>query len=486
METDPPRSNNDGQNAQSEFRAIRAKSRDLLHKIQTRLGQIDPDLFPTETSRSAHRLLAHAVQTLGRSEHLAWSDPAVLYNRLFTLNALVDQIEASNIDKIAWPIVSYCDELWTVFFPDVTAPRIFYTITAEHNYFIVSFSQRIRKALSSLLPDREIDMLLKGPTVYCLSLASLEHQNLPLYANIPHEFGHAIHDHYINDLVDLQTKAFDSILTSLAHQLDAQKASQDVADTLAMILQKCGEELFSDLVASLLVGPAFFLSLYEMSWGLFKTEWRIVLADVPQEMFAYPSYAFRLECVRAHSQTDGLESALQAYRAADVPHWVSPFESIRMTSQQDSVRVRPDHRVERNILTRILTQNLPALKRCYGDFLSRCSRFLSGKLTRDSADLAGDEVAELLRRIENDIPPNILPDGSLRGQPASFQGILNAASILRINTLMSLPKPDTGSYDMALVKKLNKIDRLSAKAFEVSYIQKEYDRKMGRDGNSES
>jgi len=93
------------------------------------------------------------------------------------------------------------------------------------------------------------------------------------------------------------------------------------------------------------------------------------------------------------------------------------------------------------------------------------------------------EIAKLLLRLQHDIPPNIIPDASLLGKPASFQSVLNASALYRMHLLVNMEEKNADE----LAHCMGKVERLTAKSFEVTYIQQKYnDWENNRNsGNSE-
>jgi hypothetical protein len=87
------------------------------------------------------------------------------------------------------------------------------------------------------------------------------------------------------------------------------------------------------------------------------------------------------------------------------------------------------------------------------------------------------DVAKLIDRLDNHIIPNIVPDVSrpLLGKPASFASVLTASALLRIQVLASTAQ---GSPEDRF-KRLRTLERLTAKALEVSFIQHKYNREVG-------
>ncbi len=67
--------------------------------------------------------------------------------------------------------------------------------------------------------------------------------------------------------------------------------------------------------------------------------------------------------------------------------------------------------------------------RCWNEFLTTDMK------EKEFPAVSPEEVFQLLRRLEMDILPNIIPDNTLLGIPASFSAILNASAIYRIHVL---------------------------------------------------
>src|SRR5438046_1857433 len=157
--------------AKDEDSAILVKSLSLLTKMKSRLSAIDSSRFPTEQSRGAVVLLGEVLGKLADPALRAPMSPPVLYNTLFRIQELIDVLDRSASAQIAWPVVQYCDALWTDLFP-AGSPRIFYSSTPAHNYMIFPFTETLVRYLDPILPRHVIDALCTNTKLYCLQLAS--------------------------------------------------------------------------------------------------------------------------------------------------------------------------------------------------------------------------------------------------------------------------------------------------------------------------
>jgi len=200
--------------------AILAKSLSLIERTLADLDRIDHWHFPTTSSRLGVEMLRRALEQLSKPANLVPVDSPALYSRLFAVQELVEILERSSSDRISWPLVSYCDEIWRTFFGD-QQPKLFYTLTREHNYSILRFTEHLRGLLDGLLPAATVDSVIRNEDLYCLELSSTEDANLPLYANIGHEFGHAIFDYHVSETVGVFRGALQQALDSIHGALQA-------------------------------------------------------------------------------------------------------------------------------------------------------------------------------------------------------------------------------------------------------------------------
>ena len=203
---------------------VLAKSIALIQKTKKRVEQVDDAEFPTPSSKEAKVLLLSTLDALADKTFLPAMNPEALYNILINIQGLVEQLEASENAHISWPLVSCCDSLWNQLFPKGEA-QIFYSVMTEHNYGISSFSLNLKRLIEIVLPPSQIKKILNGQTLYCLQLASLEDENLPLYANIGHEFGHALfwsEDTVISKILENECSDVFKLIVDDLKQIDKQ------------------------------------------------------------------------------------------------------------------------------------------------------------------------------------------------------------------------------------------------------------------------
>lgn len=452
-----------------------SKSLALIQKTKKRVAQVDGNEFPTPSSEQARALLLQTLNAFGDSAFWPAMNPEALYGALIQIQSLVEQLEASNSAHISWPLVSYCDHIWKQLFPKGEA-QIFYSVMKEHNYAIGSFSYQLKSLIEKVLPPSQTSKILKDQNLYCLQLASLEDENLPLYANISHEFGHALYWFSEKTILNLLAQECNDVYKLIVGELSANPALTPKRKTkAAWIIKGIATELFCDLIGFLISGSAFILSLHELTWGADQGIWSARLGPTESHTCAYPSFRFRLHCLRKVERALTFETeAKKAFKGLErnkVLELTSCLSSIPTDHSTDRVDISalsdPDN--DRVAIESAIKKYLTPLKEGLVRFINRCwSEFLTTDMKdKEFPSVTAEDVFQLIRRLEEDILPNIIPDDTLLGTPASYSAILNASAIYRIH-LLSTSKPE-GIY-----QDIQKVERLTAKALEVSYIQREF------------
>jgi hypothetical protein len=414
---------------------------------------------------------------LGDEAHWKVMSAESLYSTLIRLQDLVTAVEASTSDNISWPLVSYCDHFWNLLFSkkDVS---IFYSVFKEHNFGISSFSARLRSLLDTLLPPAVIDKMIGTHTIYCLQISSLETDNLPSYANIGHEFGHALYWEHGTEIVKIVADEAAPVLTALVASLPPGSAAS-ASKRCTLIIHRIAMELFCDLVGVLVVGPGFLLSLHEMGWGSSQNTWSLSLSPKDAETRAYPSFAFRLAAVKGALPADCYKAELPQ-KLSDAFGAGTPLASAHLCVTDmvtdhslDIISATPSVDRDAAPLEATFTKHLTPLKAALDKALDRFKKEILSPFTQlpEFAPVLEQDIYELIRRLEADILPNIIPDGSLLGKPATFAAVLNACALYRMHVLTTRT-PTEGPEPMSI--KLSKVDRLTAKALEVSYVQHEF------------
>jgi hypothetical protein len=451
--------------------AALAKALLFLDRLKNRVRQLDSELFPTDASRDVKKLLLTTFDRLAERSNDPRLDPIAFLNVALRLHDFVALLERSSNSLIPWPVVRFCDRIWGELFQSSNL-RVFFSTHPYHNYGIMPYSRNLRQALK---PVARIGPLWQPDgDILCLLLASLEEDNLPSYANIAHEFGHVAFELHQKHAY----RIWKDISRSLADKLSMQNSRilppDDINSRMTKlheVLWSITEELVADCVASMLLGHSFFLSLTEMSLKAYANVWSAVLSPA---VSAYPSYRFRLETVKERLGFDTFLSAVQAQLNVLISEDESNIVRIAypepLTLGQDRFDVVPKEHQFEPALQELLHNNLVELTACLRLFADQMWDHLKQVVPNHMSDIDPNKIAELVLRLEMDTPPNIIPNGTLLGEPASFLNILTASSLYRLS-LLTAPSPRIRDDATATVRK---VERLANKAIEVSYVQREY------------
>jgi hypothetical protein len=455
-------------NVDFESKAILCKAVSLIDKMVDKLKRVDALQFPTRSSEDARDLLLDAFEAIQKPATLDSVLPSVLYTNLFSLQELVESVCRSSTTSISWPLVNYCDDLWIRLFK-TNAPNLFYSLTQVHNYTIVCFSDQVAKYLNGILGKPRIEELVKDRRIYCLGLPSSEDANLPLYANIGHEFGHAVFDQDSAGIFQILSQIAWPLLNA-AHWTSERPDSNPNSPYFLQIIKKLGIELFCDVIGAHLMGPAFYLSLFEMFWGRNdKLAWDMSLSADESLTRAHPSPAFRLALVERWLSFKAFFSET-ATKVAELSPQSPKYSLSNLAVSLDQHLVDPVYVKSRcgnkdDVLEGV-KQHLDELKGALSEFAAKCNVEIDRWCPDHTSLCDSAQVAKLLLRLESKILPNIEPN-SLLGSRASFPAILVAAALYRLQLFAQRNIVDVS-------QQTDIVERLTAKAMEVTYVQQEY------------
>jgi hypothetical protein len=452
-----------------------SKSYILSRRVLSRLESLDSDSFPTPHTESACRFLGEALKAVADPSTLEDKEPVDVHGFVTIVHEIVELIEESSSGRMAWPLTNFCDEIWTKLFPS-GGPELFYIHAPEYNYFVAPFSSGLLHELENVLPPSQRTELEKKFELWSLSLPSIEDRNLPLYANIVHEFGHVLFDANEAELEPLLAAAFAETFQILSARVSVKPTMDDVRVIVRInaILRALSQEIFSDLLAALVMGPGFYLSLYETSWPQAPSVWSAELAETELDISAHPAPAFRLSFIREKAEIDNLKNSALERLSREGPENLGPIlQALDLPVSSNpgfTFEVVPEDDRDSQRISRVLSSGIPEVEKSSRDFAKAAEEFLRTRYNSAIVTINESDICALLERMQNDVIPNIIPDDTLLGRTAGVAEILSAAAIYRLNFLATIKSPPT-EVD---AKQLDKIERLTAKALEASFVQSRY------------
>jgi hypothetical protein len=440
---------------------LRLKSGELLLRLRETLEKIDSSSWPTPGSETARKFMLEVIATLEAPKVRAAASPSVYLQVARNLDPFVEAIARSSTRRISWPLVTYCNKIWTASLPSAQATP-FYTVLDEYNYELEFFSEGVLDEILPVVPLATVTALqAKYGRIYCVKVARLEDANLSLYGLLGHEIGHALWHENRTDLTNLVLKAHEDLFNQ------AFGISAAVGTYYGSLVLAASEELFCDLFASRAIGPAYAFNCMEFTAGdAGLGDWNIVTRN--GRASAHPSWAFR--CLAVHERLglsqfvagfDKEASSLQLkVRGAGILRWHEELKGVA-----DRARVEPSS-PEGQQLVDFLEGKFEASKAATMIAIAEVEKHL--KLGAPLQPGPRD-IAALAERVSAGILPNIVPDGTLLGKPADFISILACTTIYR-NWLLTSLQPEGPD----LLDELDRVDRFTAKAMEVAYIQERY------------
>lgn len=238
-----------------------------------------------------------------------------------------------------------------------------------------------------------------------------------------------------------------------------------------LIIVSITKELFCDLVGIRLMGPAFLFSLYELSWGQDKSIWATVLSPDDNQTRAYPSFHFRLGCLfrfgKIDEFCDNAQRDFATVGCALKDTLPDCLRTITKDHSSDKLGVWPRDDIDKSVIEKVLGDNFGSMKTAIEAYLDEADKLIALWYASILPKIDTMEIAHLLLRFQHKIPPNIIPSTTLLGQPANFQAVLNASALYRTYLLAN-------SNFVDLAQQMGVVERLTAKSFEVTYIQQKF------------
>ena len=236
------------------------------------------------------------------------------------------------------------------------------------------------------------------------------------------------------------------------------------------------------MIGALFAGPAFYLSLYEMGWGGSKHLWSVKLSPNDENIRSHPRFNFRLGCIRnIIDMKDFFQNLRDEIKRLNMEHLYSALDfidDIPEGTEEDRVKIHPELDKESQIIQPLLNKYLHEIKREYELFLKEYDEIIRREYAPiiEMTSVNPHNVAELMLRLDKKILPNIIPTPAepLLGTPARFQDILVASSLYRFNLLLKQKSDSDEHITKSAFNSLSRVERLTMKAIEASFIQQNF------------
>jgi len=286
-----------------------------------------------------------------------------------------------------------------------------------------------------------------------------------MYSIIAHEFGHPLWDLRRGALQGIFYNVFIDTLLEVVQ--DAGASAELLLGSIIHICILAAEECFADLVAAKVMGPAYALSLHEFVWTEDRNTWGVRIVGTGKIARSYPSINYRIRLVAKYSNAERFElEASESFMGSKHAALATCISDATREEEPDGTHVAHPGNHEWDEIAKYFEMFLPKIQRAMDRFCVRASNYIDKQYPGGWDQVRASDVAALLSRLDADIPPNIVPNGTLLGRAAPFQTILAASGIFRLGLVKN--HADHGNY---AVLELGKVDRLAAKALEASFVQ---------------
>ena len=127
----------------------------------------------------------------------------------------------------------------------------------------------------------------------------------------------------------------------------------------------------------------------------------------------------------------------------------------------------------------VLSNVLADLKDALRQFIREAEKLVRTWCQSETPCVSPLDVGALLERLDHDILPNITPDATLLGKRAAFAAILSASALFRLQILTATSPEELRQPRKKedLSRRTALVERLTAKALEVTFIQQEFEKR---------
>lgn len=248
------------------------------------------------------------IATENLYKDIDWEDKMLFSSKIRQLKRLKDliqllashleYIENSKMDKIPWALIEPFQKIASSI---IVNSKIVLCQQWKYNYSIITtniFDFYLTKIelLEEFIPEELYEKLnnkLDKP-LYLISFPYLEKNNILLYSLLGHEVGHLVADNLIGELKPNILKDIEKDLKNIFQQIQEKKEEVSYAtflDYCKEVWERLFVELLSDVVGSLIFGPAMLFSMFEFSM-------QYNMDDVPDRRTQfYPPWRTRLRII---------------------------------------------------------------------------------------------------------------------------------------------------------------------------------------------
>jgi hypothetical protein len=449
-------------------------------KITKDIKKISTHEFSSESSKEVLiviRDIAEAIniatQTLFKQSD--WEDNILYESRIRQLRRLKELIqifsshlqfiENSKMDKIPWSLIEPLQKIASSITPNA---KIVLCQQWDYNYSIYTrnlFEQyhELILILEEFIPEDIFNSLIKKleTPLYLVNFPYLEKNNILLFSLLGHEIGHLVADKLIQKLEpDILGNTFRSELRDLYQKKFKGLTTQpNYLAYCSNAWKRLFEELLSDIIGSLIFGPAMLFSMFE-----FSIQYDLDMIPDNSNQF-YPPWRARLRIIlntisEVMPSFNNFESTI--FTDLNVKNRLLQIKTI--IDNKKDIQLLKD---ESNILISIIYENV----------IERINSYLPNllkKFNKDNFDETKffDNINSLNSRLQKGIPPNIIDELDLT-TVSSIEEIINSAWKYRLSWESKIFDAE-GNFNKEFIETRKNLNKLTIKAIEYMNLSNNY------------
>ncbi len=394
----------------------------------------------------------------------------------------ISHIDEAQTQKLPWSLIQPIQKLAKAVLPDV---QIMLRPQWEYNYTIITTNLydvylNYMSRFINYVPGTSLEEILRplGKSFHIIFFPSIERNNILLHCLMGHEIGHLVSQKYFTEqrqqillqqIRDNVASIVEKRITQIKKDIPPllltpaiiqQMIQIDTKRTTTM-WEKGLQEMLSDIVGSLLFGPAMLFSALE-----------IVLQDlggldkIPDEgNNFYPPWRMRLRNIFQIVKELGLLPLDDKFGMEKVVSNVNQ----RFKLIENIVNETPDKEgIQKDEIAKIaydeIEKDIPVAKQIFKDEL---------KSLLVTPDNLYEHLPHLIERIDFGIPPNAFEKSIYERKESTIAEIINSAWFHKLGWEDHLLKID-GDFNSEIFEKRSRMNRLTLKALEYSDIEIDY------------
>lgn len=386
------------------------------------------------------------------------------------LGTHIQFIDMARTPSLPWSVVKPFEKFAKRLIPNITLMLI---PQWEYNYSIVTADlYEIYRELFADIGEEEIDPIFEqfSKPFHLVFFPALERKNILLHCLLGHELGHLISKKYVMDLeVDFLKNNRDEIIKYLERQcnhlepLFRQELIKIGLEAACQLWKRGFEEVLSDIIGTILFGPAMLLSALEMSIqgemdrkpsekNKFYPPWRFRIREIYKTMKEISQDFFPL----SESSFSGRTCSSMNKRINLIAELVETKHDLKLIDESDDTRI-----AYREIIKDIEKTKTRFLDRAKNSNLVASPHRLYKKLRY------------LIERLDNGIPPNAYEESIDQREPATIEEIINSAWFHKIAWEDQVFNSE-GIFSKSIIEKREIMNLLTLKAIEYSDLERQY------------